>query len=79
MVLRTSDTGSWQVSQMDQKVEDILNILTEQFRPHQEQQQKPVLLSTKAAAMKCQGCSFDKGEGCRCEELSSSFSSKLQS
>ncbi|XP_041111422.1 potassium voltage-gated channel subfamily KQT member 1 [Polyodon spathula] len=51
------------VSQVDQKVEDILNILTEQFRPRQEQRQKPVWLSTKAAAMKHLGCSFDEGEG----------------
>ncbi|XP_069048175.1 potassium voltage-gated channel subfamily KQT member 1 [Lepisosteus oculatus] len=51
------------VTQMDQKVEDILKILMEQFKPQPELLQKPSTpVSSRLSVMKRMGCTFDDGQ-----------------
>lgn len=50
-----------QVLDMNQKMEDILKILVEHFKPKPELLQKPVHYSSRVTVMKHMGVSMDEG------------------
>lgn len=50
-----------QVLDMNQKMEDILKILVEHFKPKPELLQKPAQYSSRVTVMKHMGVSMDEG------------------